>query len=170
MERIVRRAMVCVATAVLLSPFLTSGLAYADTAVAQSETAAKHCVLTLGERPPGSLYNDVASYNCFAADQYQPFLTSASVSFFTDANFRGNRLDIDPGGGCDSSGFGIRQMPSGWDNRVSSYFMVNPYSCDKSTAFDLANYGGYSQNYGSSVPWVGSRLNDKITSFRWWKG
>ncbi|MDG4785699.1 hypothetical protein O7626_40950 [Micromonospora sp. WMMD1102] len=171
MARTFHKRVFGVGLAVLTATAMSSGPAFAGTAGAQSEATVQRCVLTLGERPAGSLYNTIKSYECFTASQDRRRVPAGMVEFYKGSDFRGDVLEIDPGGGpCDSSGWGIRQMPSGWDNQISSYYTATWSQCTRTQAFDLANYGGYSQTYGGTVPWVGSSLNDKITSFRWWKG
>jgi hypothetical protein len=69
-------------------------------------------------------------------------------------------------GACDADGYRLRATGF-WDNRISGFNTWN--GCNTVTAYDLYNLSGdrgyWESRWGMSVDWVGSFMNDRISSF-----
>lgn len=153
-----------------------AGLSIPGHGLAQSgsliESGRQNCLMVLGERVPGAGYNEIESFACFSSEKERgKSLAPQLVKLYEHADYGGAVLEVEAkSGACDSEGYGIRTMPSGWDNRVSSFSFPPSGGCNASEAFENPNYGGFSQTYsGSGISWVGSKMNDQISSIRMWK-
>lgn len=88
--------------------------------------------------------------------QTPPVADPDAVCFYKKANFQGESF-------CVSPGASDNKLSMNWDNKISSIKLIGNTSvkvCRK------INYGGLCKTWDSSKPFVGTQLNNKVTSFK----
>lgn len=92
-----------------------------------------------------------------------PLAVYTIARLYEDASYGGSFITVTAGSStiCASSSVSVPSMPSGWNDRVSSFRSY--YSCT-TRAYENASYGGASLS-GTNVSSM-STMNDKTSSYR----
>jgi len=155
-------------TALCIMVFALSTFFSAPSAHAASitTTPTEQCQVLIAPLQPGKQTSSVLSSQCVQGNQQlvAPLASTLLITLYKDKAYGGASTRIYGNGpACDSSGYGIPNLAAGgWNDSVSSYKVWN--NCNFSQIYSNSNYGGVCEyNYGN-VPWVGSLLNDQISS------
>lgn len=160
-----------VLTCILVLSTLVTSVTYT---VRAAMPVAKHCVIVLEKLHPGESVSRVQSKQCTTGDQ--PLVVPAArvqlMTMHEDIRYGGASNKIyGSDGPCDADGYGVGDfkdwfpppLDGFWNNRISSFELWS--NCNATSAFDGTRYTGTCQNYsGYQIDWVGSKMNDKISS------
>jgi hypothetical protein len=150
-----------------LSAFFSAPSAQAASTVT---TPTEQCQVVLDALQPDEPTSSVLSSHCVQGNQQlvAPQTSTLLMTLYKDKAYGGGSTRIYGNGpACDSSGYGIPNLSawgSSWNDSVSSYKVWN--NCNWSEIYSNINYGGVCEYNHGNVPWVGSLLNDQISSIR----
>jgi hypothetical protein len=148
--------------------------------LANPEGSGPFCRITLAKLEPGETQSRVLSYTCAASAgelENASIVPAASVllmTWYQDIGFGGPSTQLfGSAGPCDAEGYGFANVGAAWNDRISSFKAFN--NCNRAVAFTNINFGGTSATYVNaggvghtpalSVSFVGTAMNDKISSF-----
>ncbi|HZO73062.1 MAG TPA: hypothetical protein VFB60_12745 [Ktedonobacteraceae bacterium] len=138
LERVSRRNSRTLLIGTLLVMILSFGtFSAAPAAHAASPSVAKRCAVVLAPLQPGEHTSRVLSSQCVQGNQSlaTSLTNTLLITVFVGANFSGNSIQFLGGTGpCDLSGYRIDQMPSGFNNGISSYLVF--HNCIHVRSFD----------------------------------
>lgn len=88
------------------------------------------------------------------------------MTWYKDINYGGDSMDAyGSDGPCDQAGYGYSYIIPNWNDAISSFKLFN--NCFYTRAYTDRDYHGTCQEYYyDNVSYVGSLMNDKISSFR----
>jgi hypothetical protein len=160
----------------LIAILLTTGVVFSVLSFSPAAHAALHstaqgerCQIILAKLQSGEQTSRVLSSQCVQGNQQlvAPQSSTLLMTWYKDIHYLGASTRIYGNSGpCDSSGYGIPNLAawfSGWNDVISSFKVWN--NCNWTRAYTNINYGGLCTRYYGNVPWVGSPMNDKISSF-----
>ena len=139
----------------------------AATAQVHSEdpgSAGRYCDIVVEKVAPESAASRVTSKVCGDAPAIGARKDVLLMEWFEHANNNPPSLTrIHGGADCDASGYRI-PISGFWDNRVSGFITYS--LCDFIIAYDGLYEGDAQQYTDRRQPFVGSKMNDRISSFR----
>lgn len=146
-------------------------LSLAPSASASSSQAGgvgKRCQIVLDKLQPGERSSQVLSSQCVEGDQalVAPLGRTILMTWYRDINYGGGSTDVYGWDGpCDWIGYGFEYVGAFWDDTITSFKLYN--NCFYTRAYTNRGYQGTCQEYYyDNISYVGSLMNDKISSFR----
>ena len=148
--------------------------------LASPEGSGPFCRITLAKLAPGETQSRVLAHTCAASPgelanaAVVPAASVLLMTWYQDINFGGPSAQLfGSAGPCDAEGYGFSNVGTAWNDRISSFKAFN--NCNRAVAFTNINFGGTSATYVNaggvghtpalSVGFVGTAMNDKISSF-----
>lgn len=157
----------------------SNDLAATNAAILANPTGSgSYCSIVLDKIQPGQTQSRVLSYTCAESEVARDSLTASTtvllMTWYKDANFSGSSTTINGCcGPCDAAGYGIQNVGSSWNDVISSFKSFN--NCNRVRGYADINYGGTGATWQDlsgigvtpalSVSFVGSTMNDRISSF-----
>ena len=124
------------------------------------------CSIVLESLQPGADQSRVREQRCSTGEA--PALTTAATTLiatlYQDDEYEGNSTRIyGVGGPCDSAGYGVHELNENWNDRITSFKVWN--KCTWLRGYINKDYGSSCGQWANGSRNVGTRFNDKISSF-----